>query len=146
MSKRSLISVILMLTLSPILAVTTLVCSHPERWGGSRDPLSILVMSAFGLITIPLWLTYIPAIIITPLVMRRIAVRPDFRALPLPVTLTVALLVGAIAGICVVILPVIMSLSDSLSLAFNWASAGAVSGAVTLALITMIYRYDSHAV
>jgi hypothetical protein len=129
-----------MLTVSPILAATTLVCWNPERWGGSLNPLSILVMAAFGIITIPLWPTYIPALAVTPFIMRRIAELRVFKRLPLPLILAVSLVIGAFAGIGVI--SIIVPWHESKDLVLNWASAGAVSGGFTLALISFIYRYE----
>ena len=130
-----------MLTIAPVAAVTTLVCWSPERWGGSLNPLHILVMAFFGLFTVFLWPTYIPAIVLTPHLMRRIAAREAFTRAPLPLLIATSMLIGAGAGICIFAFVIFMSLADSSELALSWMTAGAVSGALTLSVICLIYRY-----
>ena len=80
---RAFLSVIIMLTISPVLAVATLVNWAPERWGGETDLLSIIGMSIFGILTVPLWLTYIPTLIAVPLIMNKLANKDKFKNLPL---------------------------------------------------------------
>ena len=132
-----------MLTVAPLVAVATLVCCDPQRWGGSLNPLAIVVMALFGIFTAPLWLTYIPALIITPLLMKRVSTSLAFHRAPLPVVLGLSAVVGALAGVCVMLRLVLMVLRDSSGYgeAFTFASAGAVAGAVSLSLICLLYRY-----
>ena len=130
-----------MLTIAPVVAATTLVCGHPDRWGGSMSPLNIVVIAFFGLFTVPLWPTYIPAIMVTPLLMKWVAAHPAFRTFPLPLLFALSLLIGAMAGVCVLAFVIVLSASDSTELALDWAAAGAVSGALTLSVICLIYRY-----
>jgi hypothetical protein len=143
---KAVLSVVVMLTVAPLVAVTTLVCWEPERWGGSLNPLAIAVMALFGLLSVPLWPTYIPALIITPLLMNWVSAHRAFGRLSLPIFLGLFLLVGAVAGVCVMIPLILMALNDSLDYhqALTWVGAGAVSGAVTLALICLLYRYEEH--
>jgi hypothetical protein len=143
---KAVLSVAVMLTVAPLVAVTTLVCWEPERWGGSLNPLAIAVMALFGLLSVPLWPTYIPAIIITPLLMSWISTHRAFGRLSLPIFLGFSLLVGAVAGVCVMIPLILMALNDSSDShqALAWMGAGAVSGAVTLTLICLLYRYEEH--
>ena len=140
---RALISVVSMLTVSPFIATTVLVCWNPARWGGSINPLAILAMSFFGVITVPLWPTYIPAIAATPFVMRRVACLHYFKSWPLWSILCLAFILGAVAGFGVI--SIIVPWRESLDLILNWVVAGAVSGGVTLALISFIYRYEKYA-
>ncbi|MCC6680025.1 MAG: hypothetical protein IT445_03890 [Phycisphaeraceae bacterium] len=137
---RALLTVGAMLTIAPLTAVTTLVCCDPERWGGSIDPLSIVVMSIFGLITVPLWPTYIPAIVIIPVAMHSIVALPLFKKLFLPYLVCIFFAVGAIVGIAFI--STIVPWHDSLDLIFNWLSAGAMSGGITLSLIVLVYRHE----
>lgn len=137
---KPLLSFIVMVTVSPIVAVTTLVCWNPERWGGSFNPLAILVMSFFGLITIPLWPTYIPALVATPFLMRRVANSRRFQTQSLSFILAISFLLGAIAGIAVI--SIIVPWRESLDLILNWLAAGAVSGGVTLLIILLIFRCE----
>lgn len=130
-----------MLTIAPFAAAATLVCWSLDRWGGSLNPLNIAIMAFFGLFTVVVWPTYIPAIILAPLLMRRIASYRAFTALPLPLLVGLALLLGSVAGVCVLAPVVFLSLSDSRALVLNWVGAGAVSGALTLTVIFLIYRY-----
>ncbi|MEI6862499.1 MAG: hypothetical protein WCL04_09640 [Verrucomicrobiota bacterium] len=128
-----------LLVVAPLVAATTLVCWEPARWGGSISPLAIATMAFFGVLSVPLWPTYIPALIITPLVMKRVSASRVFMRLPLPALMGVSLLVGALAGFGV-IMPVVPELKDS-DLVLMWASAGAAAGAVTLTLIFLIHRF-----
>jgi hypothetical protein len=141
---KAILSVLAMLTVAPLVAATTLVCWQPERWGGSLNPLAIAVMAFFGLFTVPLWPTYIPALIITPLLMNWISAHRGFGRLPLPVLLGLSLPVGAVAGVCVTMPLFLVALHDSSDYhqALPWAGAGAVAGAITLTLICLLYRYE----
>ena len=56
----------------PIIASLTLVSFNPERWGGSMSLQNILMIAFFGVITVPLWITYIPSIIMVPIFMKKI--------------------------------------------------------------------------
>jgi hypothetical protein len=138
----ALISMILMLTVAPIIACITLVALDSSRWGDpnllSVVP-TILVMAAFGLITVSLWPTFIPALLITPLAMNRFARTHIFQNLPVSVLLGIAFFVGAVGGILIFTGVIYMSRDDS-QLAMSWAASGAVSGAVTLCAIFMVYR------
>lgn len=131
--------IILMLTLAPLIACSTVVCLDPSRWGGSINPITIVVMAFFGVISTPVWPTYIPALIITPLLMRMVSRSQVFGSARLPMLIGLSLVLGAIAGVLVLIRVILMSLNDP-KLAMNWAIAGAVSGAITLMLIVLVYR------
>jgi hypothetical protein len=137
---KPLLSLITMVTVSPVMAVATLVFWNPQRWGGSIDPLSIVGMTVFGLFTVPLWPTYIPALVITPFAMHWIAGSQYFKNLPLELILGISFFVGVIAGIGVISILVPWHLS--LDLILNWVVAGAVSGGVTLTIISLVYRYE----
>jgi len=138
---QTLLSVAVMVTVAPVVAVTTLVCCNPDRWGGSVNPLNIAVMSFFGLLTVPLWPTYIPAIVFTPLLMRWVAGRRDFTTLPIPLVLVLSTLIGAVAGVCVLSYVVLLSLKGSSTMVLGWLTAGSISGGFTLSVICLIYRY-----
>ena len=130
-----------MITVAPAIAVTALIWWNQGRWGTDLNLPAILVGSLFGLITVPLWPTYIPALVLTPILMNRIANHRSFFTLRLVLFLAIAFSFGAVAGVVVLGYPVILALGDSVELATNWAFAGAVSGGVTSTLICMIYRY-----
>jgi len=138
---RALITVALMLTVSPFVATFTLVCWKPDRWGDTLNPFAILLMGYFGLLTFPGLFGYVLAIVTTPLLMSAVSKQKAFVSLPLPLLLSLAFLIGAVAGLCVMA-PAIVRASrhGSLDLTLNWAAAGAVSGGVTLVLIAVVYR------
>jgi hypothetical protein len=137
---KTIRSVIAMVILAPLVAATTLVCGWPERWGGSISPLAIITIGFFGLITTPLWPTYIPAIILTPLLMRKIAPHRLFMKLPIMVLMLMSLLLGAVGGVCVMFPVIRISLQDGADCAVQWEMAGAFSGAITLTVICLIHR------
>ena len=133
---------LLMLTVSPVVTCTIAVLLEPSRWGGSPDPLTILGMALFGVMTVYLWPTYMPALILTPVLMRRLVRTRSYQELPLSGLLGISAVVGAVAGV-MVLLPVIwVTARDSELLARNWAIAGAVAGSVTLCLVVCIYRRE----
>jgi len=136
---KGVICVIMILTVAPILVSTTLVCLEPSRWGGSIDPITIVSMAILGLLSTPLWPTYIPALIIAPLLMRKVAHNHSFRTIRLSILIGISLIVGGIAGGLVLVPVIIMSLNE-LRLAVSWAIAGVVSGAVTFCLIVIMYH------
>lgn len=138
---RAFLSVIIMLTISPVLAVATLVNWAPERWGGETDLLSIIGMSIFGILTVPLWFTYIPTLIAVPLVMNKLANKDKFKNLPLYSAIPKSLLVGACLGVLIFGLIILMALlKESYEIAINWTVAGGVSGGTSCMLIFLIYR------
>jgi hypothetical protein len=139
---KAFLSILAMLTIAPLVATTTSVCLQPEP--GSLDPLAIVMMALVGVLIGPLWPTYIPALIATPLLMRWMSARPAFRRSPLPLVLGLSIIAGVVAGICVMVPLILLELRDSSgdAAAVAAASAGATSGGVTLALICLLYRYE----
>jgi len=138
---RPLIAIALMLTVSPFVATFTLVCWKPDRWGDTLNPVAILVMGYFGLLTFPGLIGYLLAVVIAPVLMSAASKQKAFTSLPLPVLLPLAFLIGAIAGLCVMAPSIVQTSSHgSLDLTLNWAAAGVVSGGVTLVLIAIVYR------
>jgi hypothetical protein len=97
-------------------------------------------MTFFGLITVPLWPTFIAALVLAPLAARHITTHPRFSNLSPPLFASLSLLAGAAGGIGVMLPIVVLALTDSFALALNWAGAGAVSGAVTSLLVCFFYR------
>ncbi|MBI1176145.1 hypothetical protein GC207_01760 [bacterium] len=127
-----------MTIVAPIAAATALVCWSPERWGGSLSPVTVFGMAIFGVLTIPLWPTYIPAIVLTPIAMNKIATIPAFRRSPLVMVGSVSILVGGICGVLVI--SIIVPWRESTDVVLNWLLAGAAAGAVALPMISLIYR------
>lgn len=138
---HSIFCVLLMLTVAPIVTCSTLVILDPSRWGGNASPLTVLVMAFFGLISRPIWPTYVPALIVTPLLMGIVAKSRFIVAMPLSALLGLSFAVGAIAGFLVMGRMVLLTLHDhDPKMAMNWAIAGGVGGAVTLILVVLVYR------
>lgn len=123
---RTKITFAVMLIVAPLIAATMLGCWQPARWGGSVNPLAIITMAFFGLLSVPLWLTYIPALIITPWVMKPVSASRIFRCLSLPALIILSLLLGGVAGFGV-IMPIVPRESQDLDLIVNWVSAGVVA-------------------
>jgi hypothetical protein len=136
---RKVTCILLLLTIAPVIVSFTLVCLDPARWGGDFNPITIINMGLFGLFTIPLWPTYIPALIFTPIVMNQIVKSKYFRTARLTILLGVTFFIGALAG-AFVMLPLIILSHNIVQVAVNWAIAGAVSGSITLCAIILVYR------
>ena len=138
--KQAIISVIVMLTVAPLVTCSTLVCLEPSRWGGSFNPFTIVGMAMFGIITTPLWPTYIPAMVITPLLMKVVARTRFFRKAPLPILTGIAVPIGGLLGSLVQVRVILLNLKEPKH-AIIWAVSGAVAGSITLCFIVLIYRY-----
>jgi membrane-associated HD superfamily phosphohydrolase len=138
------VTVLLMLSVAPFVVVTTFVFIAPEEFVGvgMKELDKLIIMTLFGLITVPVWFTYIPMIILAPLIMKRIRHQQWFLSLPIPALFVFSVTFGALCGIGVLVYPIYMSVLDSMSLALSWAVAGAISGAVTLSVITAFYRWS----
>jgi hypothetical protein len=67
---RGIITVLIMLTIAPFSAVIGMVLSDPELWESSMNLETLLVFSMFGIITVPLWITYLPMTILSPFIMK----------------------------------------------------------------------------
>ena len=141
---RNAVCVMVMLTVAPIAAATALVAHDPAPWGGSLNPLAVIVMALFGLLTVPLWFTYVPALILTPKIMHKISRRPFFRTTPAPLLMVVSLAVGPVAGVLIMAPILFPALADrNFQALTDWVIAGAVSGAITLAVLTLLYRLNN---
>lgn len=135
-------SVIAMLTIAPLIAVTLLLCCLPNHRTELLYPIAVATYAFEGIRGF--WATYIPALIIVPLLMRRVSTRRAFHQLSLVRLLRLAVLVGAIGGACVAIPRAVWLLIDdpwNYYLVLLGLSACAVSGAVTLTLICLLYQY-----
>lgn len=137
---KAMIAVVLLLTVAPVVAVTTLCVVSPERWGGSLSLINILFMAVFGVLTVPLWPTYIPTIILTPIIMPRIARHPVFLAMSFMAVVAISIPVGAVCGTAVMAPIILLALADGPSMAMMWMLAGAASGAVTSAILCCVYK------
>lgn len=84
-----------------------------------------------------------PSVLLTPLVMSRIARWQIFQTMPVTIIGGVSAVIGAICGIAVI--SIIVPWHESLDLVLNWVSAGAVAGAVALPAVSLIYRWTPSA-
>jgi len=135
------LTVIAMLTISPLIAVTFWVgCTPPVR-SQLRDPITV---ASYVFVSIRLlWVTYLPALVIVPLLMSRVSTRRTFQQLSLARLLTRAVAIGAVGGACVIVPRTVLALFDSTEHPPSWLlalGACAVSGAVTLPLVCLFYR------
>ena len=135
---KSLICIILMLTVSPIVTVIGLISFEPNNFGDRLTIQNILVMAGFGLITVPLWITYIPALVLAPFAMKKLARKQYFHDLPIWKFISISFIVGAVVGI-IILLPLMASKNF-----LTWARAGAISGAITFTLIAVVYRLGNN--
>jgi len=143
MNKKAFICIFLMLTVAPFTATFALVHFDPSNWGGSTSIKTILEMSIFGLITVPLWLTYIPALIVTPIYMQKLATKTNFHTSSIGEFTATAIIRGAIGGVIVLAPAWIMTLTEPIKLTLNWLFAGVVSGVITGTAISFTYRNRS---
>jgi hypothetical protein len=129
-----------MLTIAPFSAVIGMVLSDPELWESSMNLETLLVFSMFGIITVPLWITYLPMTILSPFIMKYLSSQDRFYSLPIPILIALSLMFGAILGV-VMISPLFILNFEKNGLELIWVVAGASSGATTLTLLTLLYRW-----
>jgi hypothetical protein len=141
MNKKTFMCIFLMLTVAPFTATFALVHFDPRNWGTSIE--TILEMSIFGLLTIPFWLTYLPALIITPIYMQKLATKTNFHTSSIGEFTVKAIMRGAIGGVIVLAPAWIMTLTEPIKLTLNWLLAGVVSGVITSTAISFTYRNRS---
>jgi hypothetical protein len=76
---KSLITIIVMPTITPIMAAIGLISFDPSNWGGGLSVGNVVAVAFFGVITLPLWVTYMPSLVIAPIIMRKISQKINFR-------------------------------------------------------------------
>ena len=130
-----------MLIITPISAVTGLVTFDPANWGGKPTIVSILGMSLFGLISIQGWITYIPSIIFTPILMKRYSEDQNFYSMHIAKFIAYSIFGGMLAGIFILLPFIGMAATESVKLFLNWLWAGIFAGSITYVTIALIYRY-----
>jgi hypothetical protein len=141
MNKKAFICIFLMLTVAPFTVTFAVVKFDPRNWGTSIE--TILEMAIFWLFIVPLWLTYIPALIITPIYMQKLATKKNFHTCSIAEFTAKAIMRGAIGGV-IVLAPVwFMTLTEPIKLTLNWLLAGVVSGVITGTAISFTYRKRS---
>lgn len=141
---KAALTVLLLLGLAPVVAVSALVFGDSERWREAQHPLAILAMAFFGLFTTPLWPTFLPALVLTPLAMHKVSQTRSFKQIPFPLLLGMGVIVGALAGMGVLLPIVCKEGADPSGNPVNWARAGAVSGAVSLVVIFILHRIGNN--
>lgn len=139
---KQLITIITILTVMPVVTAIALISFGPQNFGGwAAVPSVITGMLFFGAFTLPIWLTYLPSLILTPIIMGKISKRDRFYLIPLGSFIFTSLTIGAVCGIIILSPFMIMSLSRSyIQSFFALIWAGAVSGAVTFTIIALVYR------
>ena len=55
---KAVLTIIIMLTIAPIVSAIGLISFNPNNWGGELSILSVLGTAFFGIISVPLWFTY----------------------------------------------------------------------------------------
>jgi hypothetical protein len=138
------LTLLAMLTIAPVVAVATLLCCTPT---GRSDLLYPIAVASYVFRGIAInWATYIPALIIVPVLMTWISARRSFRRFSLQLLLTLSVSAGAAGGMCVALPMVLEALDQGGGWVLPVLFAGAASGAITLTLICLIYRrLDSRA-
>lgn len=137
---KTTLCLVLLFTVLPILAAAGLISFDPNIWGGSFTLRNILGLAFFGIATVPLWLTYIPTLIVTPWVMGKLSNYHLFYSIPLWKFILISFFSGMVCGIFILSPCIFMASSSSIKLVLNWAFAGAVSGSMTFTIIAFIYR------
>lgn len=138
---RTVCCISIMLTITPIATVYGLVSFDPENWGGEPTLMGILGMAIFGLITVQVWITYIPSLILTPIVMNRLSNKNKFYEIQKWKFFVISAIGGSMVGIFIVLPCILLSVSGSLKIIVNWAYAGLVGGGITYPIIASIYRF-----
>lgn len=130
-----------MLTITPLAAVFGLAIYEPSRWGGEITIQNILFMAMFGLITVQVWFTYIPSLVFTPIIMRKLSLKRGFHTIPLWKFYVFSVIGGILAGIFILLPCVLLAATESVDIILNWLWAGMVAGIVTFPVIASIYRF-----
>lgn len=97
----------------------------------------------FAIITVPLWVTYIPFIVLIPIIMQIIAKREAFHELQIIKFVMLSSTIGSICGVLVLSPVLFLVAADSDPLILSWVLAGAASGAITSTVITLTYRVSN---
>lgn len=136
---KHLYCIFIMLTVMPITAAFGLISFDPENWGGQLTITNVLMVALFGLLSVPLWITFLPALLATPSIMKEIASNTLFHTIPILKFISISFFLGALVGI-LILSPTIFMSRESIKLMANWVWAGAFSGAITYTTIALLYR------
>ncbi len=136
---RAFASLFILLAVAPAVLAMVLFFLLPVPFSGAPTPWNAL--KSLGFATGPLWLTCVPVIILIPVLMNRLARRPQFISLSLPLFIGIALFAGAAAGVYA-LGPMLMAADrDIPGLLASMVLAGAIAGAISFILIGLIYRF-----
>lgn len=130
-----------MLTITPVATVFGLASYDPSRWGGEISIQNILFMAMFGLITVQVWITYIPSLVLTPIIMKKLSLKEKFYTVPLWKFYFLSVIGGILAGTFILLPITLIAATDSLDITLNWLWAGMVGGTITYPIIASIYRF-----
>ena len=130
-----------MLTITPIAAATGLASYDPSRWGGEINIINIIGLAVFGLLSVPLWFTYIPTLILTPIIMKRLSDKENFYSISIWKFYSTSVQCGIIAGLFILSPSILLSASESIDITLNWVWSGIVTGGVTFPIISSMYRF-----
>ncbi len=151
---KEIVAIIILLTVTPICGFLGVGIFNPNFWDGTslvdvfmvwkyRVNLSELAMVVFfGLTVTQLWFTYIPVLIVTPLLMRNISKKETFYSFPLLKFIGIAIITGIIVG-SFAMFPCLISSGKDIELFIIILAAGAFSGVITSLLIAFLYRSAS---
>jgi len=98
-------------------------------------------MAIFGLITVQVWITYIPSLILTPIIMNRLSNIEKFHKIQKCKFFGLSIIGGSMAGIFIVLQCILIAMSGTLKIFSNWVYAGLFGGCTTYPIIASIYRF-----
>lgn len=130
-----------MLTVAPILAAFGLLLYDPSRWGGEINLLNVLGVALFGLISPPLWFCYIPVLVFTPIIFKRLSKKEKFYTITIKRFYTISIFFGCIVGVFVMLPLIVIAAPKSVDVSLNWLFSGVVAGGTTLPIISSLYRF-----
>ncbi len=138
---KHFICIIVLLISMPITSAVGLLIFGPENWGGKLTVINVVGLSLFGLLSVPLWLTFIPTLIATPVIMSRLVVNDIFHTLPVWKFILFFIGFGALAGTIILFPSIYLCFSKgSYAILFNWLGAGVFSGSITFTIVALLYR------
>ncbi len=138
---RTIISIIVMLTIAPIIAASGLLLYDPSRWGGEINLINIVGLALFGLISPPLWFSFIPVLVFTPIIFRRLSEKETFYTITIKKFYAISVFYGCIVGVFVMLPLIVIAAPKSIDVSLNWLWSGVVAGGITLSIISSLYRF-----
>ena len=151
---KEIVSIIILLTVTPICGFLGFGIFNPNFWDGTSliDVLMVwkyrinlfewAQVIIFGLIVTQLWITYIPVLIVTPILMRNISKKEKFYSLSLSKFIAISISMGIVVGFFAMFPCLILS-RKNIELFITTIAAGVFSGVITSLLIALLYRSTS---